>query len=68
MKTKRFIIEYANHKITEYLNLIKEYPQNEKLYSKMIYRIDCAVRLAEYGQITIDECIRAILESSNIAD
>lgn len=65
MKVKRFIIEYANSKITQYDKLSKEYPDKKDTYYEMSRRVYKAVRLVERGLITDDECIRLILESAS---
>lgn len=57
MKPSRFIIGYANYKMTaiELDGILTADEKNEK-----IRRIDRAVRMYETGALTVDETIRAI--------
>ena len=54
---KRFVTEYANYQITEYLN--NDLMQAE-YKNAAINRIDRTVSLCDRGMITIDECMRII--------
>ena len=51
---KRFVTEYANYQITEYLN--NDLMQAE-YKNAAINRIDRAVFLCDRGMITINECM-----------
>ena len=59
MKTKRFVIEYANYKIDKIFES-KTLTDTEK--TDTIKRIDKAVNYCKTGYITIEETMKAISE------
>ncbi len=65
MKTKRFIIEYANYKLDEIVN---NTDMNSGIKTELMRRVDRAVFNATRGMITIDECMRIIGNPENGED
>lgn len=65
MKTKRFIIEYANYKLDEIAN---NKDMNSGIKTELMRRIDRAVFNVTRGMITIDECMRIIGNPGNGED
>ena len=59
MKTRRFVIEYANFKIKGFMEneFMKDDVRNEK-----INRISKYVRACESGLISISECMKSLSE------
>ena len=65
MKTKRFIIEYANYKLDEIAN---NTDMNRGIKTELMRRVDRAVFNVTHGMITIDECMRIIGNTGNGED
>lgn len=63
MKVERFIIEYANSRIRQFMKLKKEYPLQSEDYNRMINTCDKAVWMRKYRYCTADEAVRMILEA-----
>ena len=63
IKVERFIIEYANSRIRQFMELKKEYPHQAEDYDRMINTCDKAVWMRKYGYCTADEAVRMILEA-----
>ena len=57
---KRYMREYANDKIRDIKNLIKEYPHQKEDFLRMIDSVNKAVWLYERGCIIVDEAMRLI--------
>lgn len=63
LRAKRFLTEYANSKIMYYNQKALESPENRSAWISRARVCDNAVYNYMYGIITIDEAMRAILES-----